>query len=190
MSENTLDVENELAIVRCNESIKSHLQEMGCLMGRKEVLHELIRNEERKKLTLGGCVYYVYIVFVEGSPVYVGKGKGVRYKHAVSGTSSVSELNRDFFQDKYIEVLFVREGMTEPEALSYENEWIGYVQSMSSECGYNSYNKTACKNFRYWDIPVGYFYHNVMVHAIDNKGRGIKRVEPQNFNACGEAIYD
>ena len=44
----------------------------------------------------GNC-YYVYIVFVNGVPKYVGKGKGDRFKHPISGASSVPELNRDFF---------------------------------------------------------------------------------------------
>jgi hypothetical protein len=70
--------------------------------------------------------YYVYIVFVDGVPKYVGKGTGDRYKHAVSGSSSVKELNKDFFDGKYIEVriVFGQRNMTEKCALQVEQDVI------------------------------------------------------------------
>lgn len=97
-------------------------------------------NEEEDK-----C-YYVYVVFVEGEPKYAGKGSGERYKHAVGGTSSVAELNRDFFSNKKIEVgiLFGNITMSEEEAIEYERNVIGSLYS-----DHDIYNKTLPKEDSY-----------------------------------------
>ena len=95
-----------------------------------------------------GTCYYVYIVFVDGEPKYAGKGKGERYKHAVSGTSSVPELNRDFFNNKEIEVgiFFNDRKMTEERAIECERDVIG-----SLNCYYELYNKIVPKKYSYLD---------------------------------------
>jgi hypothetical protein len=66
--------------------------------------------------------YYVYACFVKGVLVYVGKGKGNRYLHCTSGTSSCMELNRDLF--KYgthnFKVIKVVDRLTEQEAFAME----------------------------------------------------------------------
>lgn len=88
-------------------------------------------NELKRRLNkLQGNCYYVYIVFVNGEPKYVGKGTGDRYKHAVSGASSVPNLNRDFFNNEHIEVaiLFGNKNMPEKEAFKYEMDVIGSLK--------------------------------------------------------------
>ena len=61
-------------------------------------------------------IYYVYQAFVDGELRYIGKGKGNRMEHCKGGTSSCSELNRDFHMGKNIEVVKYREGLLESEA--------------------------------------------------------------------------
>lgn len=65
-------------------------------------------------------MYYVYCCYVEGSPVYIGKGKGSRYLHCTSGKSTCAKLNQAFFSGKSMEVVLVWEGLVEEEALIRE----------------------------------------------------------------------
>lgn len=60
--------------------------------------------------------YYVYICYVDGVVKYVGMGKGDRYKHCTSGTSSCAELNRDFFQGNEMRVVIAHNFLTKNEA--------------------------------------------------------------------------
>lgn len=85
---------------------------------------------------------YVYVVFVDKSLKYIGKGRGDRYKHAVSGISSVMELNRDLFLGKLIEVKIVQNGLTESVATLLERDMIG-----SAKDKYDLYNKKLPKDF-------------------------------------------
>lgn len=66
--------------------------------------------------------YYVYACLVKGILVYVGKGKGNRYLHCTSGTSSCKELNRDLFRYGIhnFKVIKVVEGLTEQDAFDME----------------------------------------------------------------------
>jgi hypothetical protein len=81
--------------------------------------------------------YYVYIVKVDGEIKYVGKGTKERFKHAVSGTSSVPELNRDFFAGKTIEVFkaYFRESSKDAEEIEKS-----YISSLVYD-GFDLYNR-------------------------------------------------
>lgn len=81
--------------------------------------------------------YYVYIVTVDGEIRYVGKGSKDRYKHAVSGASSVPQLNKDFFEGKEIVVYKFCYRETSEEAELAERE---YISSLLYD-GYDLYNK-------------------------------------------------
>lgn len=71
--------------------------------------------------------YYVYVAMVDGITRYIGKGKGSRYKHCNSGTSSSLELNKAFFEGKTIETIKVKENLSEHEALTVESFLISEV---------------------------------------------------------------
>jgi len=131
----------------------------------------------------GNC-YYVYIVFVEGVPKYVGKGTGDRYKHAVSGTSSVKQLNKDLFDDKHIEVriVFGRKNMSEQKALKLELDTIYSLQ----HC--DLYNKKCPEKadymdmdaFDYSDFAIGNKDSKLSYMTVDGahlKGGGVSRIE-------------
>lgn len=65
-------------------------------------------------------VYYVYQAFVDGELKYIGKGKGKRMDHCLSGASSCVELNRDFHAGKNIEVIKYKDQLQESEAEGLE----------------------------------------------------------------------
>lgn len=89
--------------------------------------------------------YYVYEVTVDSEIRYVGKGSGDRYKHVVSGSSSVPMLNRDFFDGKNIEVFIVAEGLTEESANKIEMDYIGSYHGDDLKI----YNRTSPKEYSY-----------------------------------------
>lgn len=82
----------------------------------KETLEELTKPLSEKHQN----IYYVYQAFVDGELKYIGKGKGKRYLHCLSGASSCPELNRDFHSGKKIEVIKYKEGIPESEAEGLE----------------------------------------------------------------------
>ena len=69
-------------------------------------------------------VYYVYGCYVEGVLKYIGKGKGDRWKHCIGGTSTVKELNKDYFLGKFMEVKILFDNLSEEDALILEKEHI------------------------------------------------------------------
>lgn len=127
-----------------------------------------IEFHENKMLVLQGREYYVYLVYVDSQIKYIGKGKKERYKHAISGASSCPELNRDFFSDKKIEVLFIGEAFLEEEASSMEQELIYSVASN----GYVLYNKDKPKTINphqiFWDLDSDELY-DMATFACSNK---------------------
>jgi hypothetical protein len=46
--------------------------------------------------------YYNYISFYRGIPVYIGKGKGERLSHTVSGRSENNSINEFYFRCKLL----------------------------------------------------------------------------------------
>lgn len=65
-------------------------------------------------------IYYVYGCYVDDVLKYIGKGKGDRWKHCTSGSSTCKELNRDFFLGKKMVVKMLFEGLSEEYALEIE----------------------------------------------------------------------
>lgn len=80
--------------------------------------------------------YYVYGCYIEGVLRYVGMGKGSRYMHCTSGTSSSYELNRDHFDGKDMRVDILREGLCKSQAEVIESRVI-HKQGIQ-----NLYNKS------------------------------------------------
>jgi hypothetical protein len=108
-------------------------------------MNEKIESLQKRINKLEGNCYYVYLVFVDDDLRYIGKGKGDRYKHAISGASSVAELNRDFFNGCHIEVRLLLGGydLSEKEALKQEMDALG------SNIGDGLYNKNFPKQGEY-----------------------------------------
>ena len=71
--------------------------------------------------------YYVYIAYVKGVPVYVGKGRGRRYLHCSSGKSSCLLLNKDYFAGEKITVKFACRDLDEPSARRAESDTIAKI---------------------------------------------------------------
>lgn len=167
-------------IVDCNNSIANHernIKKWERMVA--DAKSAIAYNKDRIKC-LEGLEYYVYVVFVNGEPRYVGKGKKDRYKHAVTGASSCPELNRDYFSNKYIEVMFAKKYLTESQALEEERNWIG--QMNDHYWGHDKlYNKDVPAKYDYMDECMEYFYHKWLQHGIDNSSNeGVIVVKPQN----------
>lgn len=173
------DVNDSKQMVACRNAIAKHQENIRRWRRMIADAESAIDFQKKQMFKLEGKEYYVYIVFVDTLPVYVGKGKGDRYKHPVSGCSSCPELNRDFFSGKYIEVMFVEEFMTEERALKVENEWISQIH-IDSDYGdrYPIYNKKMPDKEEYMDECMNYFYHRWFTHAIDNSHiEGVTKVQ-------------
>lgn len=100
--------------------------------------------------------YYVYVCFVDGDVKYIGMGKGDRYKHCTSGTSSCAELNRDLFTNKEMRVEIKYHSLTRNEAAYKEAEVIAqydftqlYNKQKGKQKDLNGLDKLIC-------IFVGY----------------------------------
>ena len=123
--------------------IKS-LEEEYAQKGREMVENYLQQEQlikERNKLL--GKNFYVYFVYVDGVVRYIGKGSGDRWKHAISGSSSVAELNRDHFSGKFIEVRICKdEWLTESRAFQVEADMIHtHLMGDEKSRGYYTHNK-------------------------------------------------
>lgn len=178
-----LTIEDKNQILKYESVISGHENSISKWEGMIQKAKESIQYNKDRILDVRGFEYYVYIVFVDAVPRYVGKGKKERYKHAVSGCSSCLELNRDFFAGKYIEVMFAETGLTEQSALNLELDWMFQVKcdSYNSKTrDYEIYNKNTPEKAGYKDECMSYFYHKWFHHATDNstnEGVVIKRPE-------------
>lgn len=114
---------------------------------------EVIKDCEFSISVLEKSHYYAYIVAVDEEVKYIGKGSHDRWKHAVSGTSSVKELNRDYFEGKHIEVYQWKGNLDEDQALDQERFLILNILAEESAL----YNTTALDPnkdvFQYYDMP-------------------------------------
>jgi len=139
--------------------------ELSELKIKKQQIDRRMKKLTEKLNLLEGNCYYVYIVFVDGQPKYVGKGKGDRYKHAISGASSVPELNRDFFNDCHIEVriLFGQRNLTEKEAIKSEKNVTGSLMGI-----FDIYNRTLPKENEYSYMDCNFMDYSEF--AVRNKG--------------------
>lgn len=97
-------------------------------------------NEIEEFIELKTKVYYVYHCFVDGNLRYIGMGKGDRYKHCNSGKSSCAELNRDFLEDRKIDVQIIAKGLSKDEAVWTE---ISEINSNKDKGIYNKHSKTS-----------------------------------------------
>jgi hypothetical protein len=92
----------------------------------------------KSKLKNAKDIYYVYQCEVEGVVRYIGKGKGDRSYHCISGKSSCAELNRDFHEGKDMVVTKLFKNISEFNAIEIESQLIAkYKETL--------YNKTLGK---------------------------------------------
>jgi DNA-binding MarR family transcriptional regulator len=82
--------------------------------------------------------YYVYVCRLNGIPVYVGKGKGPRLLHCISGTSSNQQLNQALFEygADALSVDKIHENLSDEEAMTLERETINSLK----EQGFSLFN--------------------------------------------------
>lgn len=175
--------------VACRNAIAKHKENIRKWERMISEAEKAIVFNENKIKRLEGLEYYVYVVYVDAVPKYVGKGKGGRYKHAVSGMSSCPELNRDYFANKYIEVVYAEKHLTEDKALALEANWIGNFKERArwGRHLYDFYNKDIPTTYEFYDECANYIYHNLFVHAIDNSSNdGVVKVRPP----YSESIYE
>lgn len=120
---------NETIFHRADDSIFS-------IMQRNRSIPEGIMLETKAKDVHD---YYVYVCKLDSIPVYVGKGKGQRYLHCISGMSGNSSLNKAYFEcgEERMSVIKVLEDLTEKQALEKEKTLIDSFTSL----GYKLYNK-------------------------------------------------
>lgn len=69
---------------------------------------------------------YVYVCYLHGNPVYVGKGTGKRYLHCKSGRSNNSQLNQALFNHGFdsLDVQIPYYNLSDDQALYTERKLI------------------------------------------------------------------
>ena len=83
--------------------------------------------------------YYNYVAFYRGIPVYVGKGKGDRWFHTVSGQSKSELINDFYFRSKYLkdmplDTYKVAYFTTDKQASRNERKLIGEYLPYCNKC--------------------------------------------------------
>ncbi|MNV65814.1 hypothetical protein D3C71_1585350 [compost metagenome] len=181
-----LTLEDKNQILKYETAITGHENSIRKWESMIAKAREAIQYNRERILDTQGLEYYVYVVFVDTVPMYVGKGKKDRYKHAVSGCSSCVELNKDYFAGKYIEVMFAEKGLSEQSALNLEADWIYQV---SQSCDFRIYNKQIPEKADYKDECMSYFYYNWFEHAVDNSEQGgVVIARPKNTGSVWDNI--
>lgn len=69
-------------------------------------------------------MYYIYYGRLNGEIVYIGKGKGDRFRHLNSGMSSCYFANKAHFEGEVVDVEIVERFENNDDALSRESELI------------------------------------------------------------------
>lgn len=77
--------------------------------------------------------YYVYFAICDSDVVYIGSGKGDRYKHVNSGTSSCWLLNKLYFQNKTIICVRVVKGLTKEDSMSIEQILVESIKPLGNK---------------------------------------------------------
>lgn len=83
-----------------------------------------------------------HIVYIATKPeetfdniVYIGSGKGTRYKHVKSGTSHNRFLNDLYFKGEDLNVMVFAAGLSQAESLKLEKELIAFYNPPANTCG-------------------------------------------------------
>lgn len=82
--------------------------------------------------------YYVYVVTLDNVVVYVGQGKGDRWRHCYSGQSNNRELNRLYFEKRAVFVEVVQQGLDRRQSVVLERELIARYQPYCNRLKYTS----------------------------------------------------
>lgn len=172
--------------------VEEKLKELKTLNKEIENLEKHISKLKEKAKKLSGEVdtlnkkdYYVYLVFVDFELRYVGKGRGDRWKHAIGGASSVPELNRDHFNNRYIEVRKFIERLSEKEALEYEAQVIGStIYITGSDKLYNKRNLLKEEDCM-WDAD---FYEHSEWVSGGNNGKNLQWAEEKAVEIYKESL--
>ena len=90
---------------------------------------------------------YVYVVTSLGEVVYVGMGKGDRYKHCTSGKSTSVELNRLRFQDAPLIVEVYKDNLSREDAIQLE---AAIIRQLKPRCNINLLVDRSSR----WEVPV------------------------------------
>ncbi len=124
-----------------------------------------------------GVEYYVYQVSISDEVVYVGKGKGGRYKHATSGKSHNFKLNKYYFEHLLLgkeqpRVDIVARFEHEYQALKYEKF---LISDLLPECNIrlvpveNSLQKSSKE-----DVTTNLADEDIYVEEIPNNYESLK----------------
>lgn len=86
------------------------------------------RKASAGRVTTGDVIFYVYVIFrLDGSPCYVGKGKGNRYRRTPrhSKNPHLARICRN--SGGYLPTVIIRSNLTEPEAFEIERAFIAAI---------------------------------------------------------------
>lgn len=108
---NTFQVESKIDVIYCRIKDCNYIPKPSPVKFVKEVELKLDRN-------------YVYIAKCENEIVYIGQGKGDRWKHCIGGKSHCYGLNALHFQGSVVTVEILKDGMSKQEAMELEYQLI------------------------------------------------------------------